>query len=265
LIDNRSVLAATVVAAALISTLPSSAAPADPPRIVEWHAVGGVGIGLPQSRIVARYGQGKHGVRYNRYALHGGHLTVQYDRSGHVNGITVEDTPYYKGPGGFAVGYRIPIGACHKVGGACHYLWNGFTRIGGGGDWTRSLVWGGARIDVFITTVNGRVQMFAIAKLGAAGTALTPTAAVRAAIVAATRSAWCHGGPCTAGFSGVRLSKTDPTFAADRVQQAGAEGAVALLHRTGGTWKLLDVGTDQIGCGRAPRPVLNDLGLYCDG
>jgi hypothetical protein len=254
-----------VAGAALIAAVPlASASSADPPRVVEWHSVGSAGIGLPQSKIVAAYGEGKHGFRYNRYAIHGGHLTIQYDGSGHVNGITVEDTPYYKAPDGFGVGFRIPLGACHKHAGGCTYTWNGLTNPGGGDSWSGELVWGGARLDVLVQLVGGKVQSFAIAKLGPAGVALTPSPAVKAAIVAATLRAWCYGGPCNATISHVEVSKTDPSYAADFVHQPGAEGGVALLHRTAGKWALLDVGTDQVGCGAAPRPVLNDLALYCD-
>jgi hypothetical protein len=38
-----------------------------------------------------------------------------------------------------------------------------------------------------------------------------------------------------------------------------------LLHGGGGSWTIVDSGSNQVGCGKAPQQVLVDLGLLCVG
>ncbi|WP_409484249.1 hypothetical protein [Arsenicicoccus dermatophilus] len=39
------------------------------------------------------------------------------------------------------------------------------------------------------------------------------------------------------------------------------DDATAVLHRTGGRWRVSDLGTAQVGCGVVPTPVLESLRL----
>ena len=259
-------LLAAISAFLIASMLPSvsSAASSDPPLIIPWHQVGGIGIGLTRARVEYDYGRPHASWSFGRaYALHGGHVFVSYDRSGHVNDIDV-DTPYYKAASGFGVGYRMPLGICHRNHGSCVYRWHGFTYDSSSSNWYRYFVWSGARMQVLISVDHGIVQEFSIAKLGGAGISVRPPATVFYAIVAATLHELCGNTPCDVTVKDVRLSKTDTSYAVvDSIWKAGVGGAVALLHRVRGIWKIVDYGSSAVGCGQAPIKVLNDLALDC--
>jgi len=197
------------------------------------------------------------------YNIHGGHIVVGYDRSGNVDQIRVDDAPYYRAAGGFGVGYRIPLGPCHRKGSACTYMWQGFS-YDGVQTWYRSLVWNGAQMQVIVSVDRGVVTSFSIAKLGAAGHSTAPTTATAQAIIAAVRSNVCGASACPgAKIDHIRLSRTDPSYATAGIYDPKIGGAAILLRKSGVTWKVIDSGSASVGCGHAPTEVLNDLGLYC--
>ncbi|MCM3886790.1 hypothetical protein [Frankia sp. R82] len=62
----------------------------------------------------------------------------------------------------------------------------------------------------------------------------------------------------------VVISSTDPTWAAAGVVSPTAGGVRALLHRTGGAWKVVDFGSAEVGCTGGPSAaILAELGLDC--
>jgi hypothetical protein len=240
-----------------------AAAVNDPPKILLWHQVGDVGIGMTRARVEYTYGRppgnSPLGPTYN---LHGGHIVVGYSRSGNVDQIRV-DTPYYRAAGGFGVGYRIPLGPCHRTGNSCHYTWQGFA-YDGVQTWFRSLVWSGAQMQVIVSVDRGVVKSFSISKLGAAGHSTAPTTATAKAIIAVVRSTVCGASPCPgAKIDHIRLARTDPSYATAAIYDPKVGGAAILLRRGGVVWKVIDYGSSQVGCGHAPTKVLDDLGLYC--
>jgi hypothetical protein len=259
-------LLAAISAFLVASMLPSvvSGASSDPPRIVLWHQVGGIGIGLARARVEHDYGRPGTSASFGRaYALHGGHVFVGYDHSGHVNQIDV-DTPYYKAASGFGVRYRMPLGVCHRKNGSCIYTWHGFTYNAPQSNWYRYFVWSGARMQVLITVHHhGLVQEFNFSKLGGAGVWVRPPATAFRAIVAATLHEFCGNTPCNVTVKNVRLAKSDTSYAVDLIQDPKFGNGQFLLHHVHGVWKVVSSGSSQVGCGQAPIKVLDDLRLYC--
>lgn len=254
-------LAIATLAIALGVPTAGSAGSPDVPRIVPWHQVGAIGIGFPRARIVSAYGRPSDSPLGALYSIHGGHVLVGYDRSGHVDYIEVE-TAYYKAANGFGVGFRIPLGVCHRRKGSCTYTWDGLSSDEGQ-SWYRSFVWRGARMQVQATVNRGVVQWFSISKLGSAGVSLRAPAGVSRAIVAATLHEICGGNPCKITVTEIRLAQSDPSYAADVISNPRVGSAVVLLHRVRSVWRVVDYGSAHVGCGEAPKKVLDDLGLYC--
>jgi hypothetical protein len=65
-----------------------------------------------------------------------------------------------------------------------------------------------------------------------------------------------------------RLAAADPTWALVRLDaQPGATftPTTVVLHGGAGSWSIVDSGTGNVGCGKAPQQVLADLGLLCTG
>jgi hypothetical protein len=107
----------------------------DPPRIVPWHRIGDVGLGMTETRVEYTYGQADEHVTPCGYSyhLHGGILDVDYSpsckRSSNPDRRVLAiatDSSYYRTPSGLGVGSRIPLGPCHLKRGVCEYRWNGF-------------------------------------------------------------------------------------------------------------------------------------------
>ncbi|WP_101830327.1 hypothetical protein [Frankia canadensis] len=62
----------------------------------------------------------------------------------------------------------------------------------------------------------------------------------------------------------VTVSSIDPTWAVAAASSPTAGGAQAVLHRTRGTWKVVDLGSSEVGCGvGVPAAVRTELGLEC--
>ncbi|KJE21966.1 hypothetical protein FF36_03719 [Frankia torreyi] len=65
--------------------------------------------------------------------------------------------------------------------------------------------------------------------------------------------------------AGTRLASSDPSWAYTELHPtvADLDRAEGVLHRTDGGWKLVQLGTYEVGCGVAPTAVLDDFGLQC--
>ncbi|MCM3921302.1 hypothetical protein ND748_06380 [Frankia sp. AiPs1] len=65
--------------------------------------------------------------------------------------------------------------------------------------------------------------------------------------------------------AGTLLASSDPSWAYTELHPtvADLDRAEGVLHRTDGGWKLVQLGTYEVGCGVAPTAVLDDFGLEC--
>lgn len=127
-------LGSTAVACtmAVPSSSPSAATPraADPPRIVPWHLIGNVGLGMSRARVERLYGRGAVATPLRdapAWEYRGrGPVRVEYDLDGDV--AAVETTsPAYASRSGIHVGLTLPPRLCHLVNYRCKHAWRGFT------------------------------------------------------------------------------------------------------------------------------------------
>ena len=114
------------------------------------------------------------------YRLHGGAITVAYDSTNHSVRTLGVTSRYYRAPDGFGVGFRIPLGECHRANGACTYRWRGVRTHG---FWGRPVA-GIVRLEACANrggglTVRGLVDWIWMSKEGTVGKSLRPSAAVR--------------------------------------------------------------------------------------
>lgn len=150
-----------VVLHALAWLLPASVAvaqaqgrAADPPRIVPWHMIGNAGLGMARDRVEYVYGRRDTALARARYVVSGGTLEVAYGVSGHVDFLRTTSARY-RTRDGIGVGVFVPRGACYRTkGGACRFLWRGFT-YRGKGLWQREAVRGGRQVIVGLETEKG--------------------------------------------------------------------------------------------------------------
>jgi hypothetical protein len=126
----RALLSALLVLGAV--ALPAAAAPraTDPPRIVPWHLIGNIGLGMSRARVEGRYGSGTV-ARPPRDALFWtyrgrGALQVAYDIDGHVESVETT-SPAYVSRSGIRVGIKLPPRLCGFVDFNCKHNWRGFT------------------------------------------------------------------------------------------------------------------------------------------
>jgi len=99
-----------------------------------------------------------------------------------------------------------------------------------------------------------------------ATTTATPRATAGAIATAVRDSPATAGVPRSAyAVTGVRTAASDAAWAGATVQPTGddLDPATVVLHRVGGTWTVVDLGTAQVGCDTAPAAVVTDLGLGC--
>ena len=139
-----------------------SAGVSDPPRIVPWHEIGNIGLGMSHTRVERMYGKAINGNpprdtiiwRYRGRGVIG----VYYDANGNVDGLDTE-SPEYATRSGIHVGMRIPLGICHRVVGRCQYRWNGFSFSSSGGrrylEWDRTATFGRGPIRVAVQLMLG--------------------------------------------------------------------------------------------------------------
>ncbi|MBA2358280.1 MAG: hypothetical protein H0V84_07640, partial [Actinobacteria bacterium] len=146
----------------------ASATASDPARLVKWHLIGNIGLGMTATRIEYSYGS-----PVKRYADKGldfriyrgrGRIGAAYDRGGRVVWVSSESGAY-RAPNGFGVGSAIPLGQCHRVKGSCVYRWNGFTlRQGEGGTyvWLGQFRRLGETVKVRLEMTRNRVASIAL-------------------------------------------------------------------------------------------------------
>lgn len=153
----------TLVIAALLALAVAAPAAADPPRIVPWHTIGNVSLGMSKTRVEYAYGRATQRV----YGVEGGSMMVSY---GSVGVYSISTTSArYRTPGGVGVGTRIPLGVCHHVARAsgCEYRWRGFIYITGFGPaWVRNVRDGKRTVQVQLFTERGVVTTVAVVVLG---------------------------------------------------------------------------------------------------
>jgi hypothetical protein len=100
-----------------------------------------------------------------------------------------------------------------------------------------------------------------------------PTTTERAQIIVAIKQemlkegdSWCYG-PATrcAQIGHIRVSVANPAFATAAIYKASIGGALILLHKLYGTWRVTALGSAFVGCGKAPKAVRVDLEISCPG
>jgi len=91
---------------------------------------------------------------------------------------------------------------------------------------------------------------------------------VDAGPIAAAIDAAVAGARTGAAVTECRHAAVDPSWVLVRLEaKPGAQFAPTsvLLQGGGGSWTIVDSGSNQVGCGKAPQQVLVDLGLLCLG
>jgi len=133
------------------------------PTLTPWHAIGGVNLGILRSAVEYRHGRGRAYaadlITYV-YRVSSGTLSVAYSKD-HVEAL-LTDSPYFRGPDGFGVGSRIPLGECHHIAGGCIYTWRGFRYQNLAHRWVREVKWRGHRSAVFVDVAQGVVTAIQI-------------------------------------------------------------------------------------------------------
>ena len=111
---------------------PSAAAPhaPDPPRIVPWHLIGNIGLGMSRARVERLYGRGTVATPLRdapawKYVGRGA-IRVEYDLNGDVAAVETA-SPAYGSRSGIHVGIALPPRLCHLVNYRCKHAWRGFT------------------------------------------------------------------------------------------------------------------------------------------
>ncbi len=62
----------------------------------------------------------------------------------------------------------------------------------------------------------------------------------------------------------ITISSINSTWAFAATSSPSAGGAQAVLHQTGGTWKVVSLGSSEVGCGDGvPAAVMAEFGLGC--
>jgi hypothetical protein len=175
-------------ASALAFLLCVSAADAqerDSTRIVPWHKIGDIAMGMQRQSVVYRYGFPDNTTYGDAYTIPGGgSITISYgNKTVHLNDRVIDlqvTAPRYKTAAGIGVGSRIPIGSCHTVGGRCVHEWEGFT-LGsdptvGGPSWQRYDRYGGQKIGVELMIDGGKVYAIHLGVCGVAWACFGKTA-----------------------------------------------------------------------------------------
>jgi hypothetical protein len=120
----------------------SAAAPrtADQPRIVPWHLIGNIGLGMSRAHVERLYGRGAVATPLRdapAWAYRGrGALRVEYELNGDVAEVETS-SPAYASRSGIHVGLRLPPRLCGLVNYRCKHGWHGFTYESDYNDWER--------------------------------------------------------------------------------------------------------------------------------
>lgn len=70
---------------------------------------------------------------------------------------------------------------------------------------------------------------------------------------------------CSPTISNIRVSLANQSFAMADLYVRGVGGAEVLLRKLYGTWRVRDIGSSDVGCGKAPKAVRVDLEITCGG
>jgi hypothetical protein len=125
----------------------AGAARTDAPRIVPWHQIGDIWIGMSRRELVSEYGRGKPLMAsYPDAGAVYPMLTVEFT-GGSVTTIRTYSRRY-RAPDGFGVGSRIPLHPCPNN--AAEYCWNGFVLDGHEQWWSKTVIWSGRKFTAFI-------------------------------------------------------------------------------------------------------------------
>ena len=127
-----------------VATAPAAAATraVDPPRIVPWHEIRNIGLGMSHVRVTRMYGRAVNGTPPHdtivRQYEGRGVIGVIFDRNGDVESLQTA-SPAYATRSGIHTGTRITADSRHT--------WKGFTLHRNGGfpysEWDRSATLGG--------------------------------------------------------------------------------------------------------------------------
>jgi hypothetical protein len=121
-----------VAAVLLVFAAPAAAAPraTDPPRVVPWHLIGNVGLGMSRARVERMYGRGTIATppRDELFWTYRGRgaIRVAYDIDGHVDSVETTSSAYAS-RSGIRVGIKLPPRLCGLVDYTCKHSWRGFT------------------------------------------------------------------------------------------------------------------------------------------
>ena len=136
-------MATTALACALAASGSSSSAAShagDPPRIVPWHLIGNIGLGMSRGRVERLYGRGAVAMPLRdapAWVYRGrGAIRVEYDLEGDVSAVETT-SPAYASRSGIHVGLRLPPRLCGLVNYRCKHGWHGFTYESDYNDWER--------------------------------------------------------------------------------------------------------------------------------
>jgi hypothetical protein len=103
---------------------------ADPPRIVPWHLIGNIGLGMSRSRVERMYGRGTVATPLRdapAWVYRGrGAIRIEYDLGGDVAAVETA-SPAYASRSGIHVGRVLPPRLCGFVNYRCKHAWRGFT------------------------------------------------------------------------------------------------------------------------------------------
>lgn len=136
----------------------------DPPRIVGWHLVGNIGLGMTATRVEYAYGYPTH----RDTDSHGdwrtyrgrGDIRVGYDGKSRIVAVGTR-SPAYRFTDGFGVGSTVPLGKCYRLKGTWEYRWRFFIlgyAEGGGHAWYGTTRWAGNSVQVILWMDANRVS-----------------------------------------------------------------------------------------------------------
>lgn len=257
------------MAAVLPSTVFARPRSVDTPRIMEWHQIGGIGLGMTHRQVNATYRATafQDGVDYSRYDVDRGSLWVWYARGVVVHFFTT--SPRYRTPAGVGVGARIPLGPCHRTHRArCEHRWHGLVYYPGQAEWRGRFCYRGVRSVAWLPTRLGRVEevdlSYDAGVCGRQQPRFPLTAADRAAITAAIL-------PRADGVHEWKVSHFRVTIDTKRWASAwvtakpegSAQGGFFVLEHRRDKWVVLDYGTSWVGCSVIPIKPLTQIGGSC--
>lgn len=272
----RAVVVTVAGASLLLSGVPGGEAKhlAEPPTIDPWHKVGRAGLGSLRSAIEYRYGGAKPSGAYE-YRVPRGKLIVRFAGS-RVWGVHT-DSSHYRAPDSTGVGSQIPLGPCYRTKmSRCERRWNGFRyratpyhRA-----WERIGCYGGIPTTSALAVDRGRVTSVDLSYGTPGGVGCgtrkqrplssSERAAVRRGVNTGFASARVRIERIT-GFTMPRSTRSYVgigLFARDTVTRQKMQPLFVILRKRD-VWRVVDAGTDSVGCLKVPIKVLAEMGLNC--